>query len=132
MTSSFTLSLPEIALFVSAAIVLGVTIRLYTGMRSTLKTVAATSNPINDEWKTKYMSDIPKSDKEITGLKEKLKNAGDHIQTLSTKAEELRWQYRQFESIKEGLEKKLKDAEKKNLSGTISMEEKRSFVTGGR
>lgn len=132
MTSSLTLSLPEIALFLSAAIVLGVTIRLFTVMRSNTKTTTAAGNPVNDEWKTKHTSDIQKSDKQIAALKEKLKLSGDHVKTLTTKVEELRWQYRRFEAIKEELEKKLNALDRKNKLHPIATQEKISRVAGGQ
>jgi peptidoglycan hydrolase CwlO-like protein len=132
MTSSLTLSLPEIALFLSAAIVLGITIRLFIGMRSNMKAEAAADNFVNDEWKTKYMSDIQRRDKEIAALKEKLRQSGEHVKTLSTKAEELRWQHRRFEAIKEQLEKELKDPDKKNKLHLITKQEKRGLVASGQ
>jgi predicted RNase H-like nuclease (RuvC/YqgF family) len=132
MTSSLTLSLPEIALFLSAAIVLGITIRLFIGMRSNMKAEAAADNFVNDEWKTKYMSEIQRCDKEIAAMNEKLRQSGDHVKTLSTKAEELRWQHRRFEAIKEQLEKELNDLDRKNKLHLVAIQEKKGLVASGQ
>lgn len=134
MTSSLTLSLPEIALFLSAAIVLGITLRLFIGTQNTMKaaTVANKPDTDNSEWKTKYMSDMQKRDKELAILKEKLKQSGNHVKTLSTKAEELRWQHKRFETIKEQLEKELSDLDKKNKLRPVVIPEKKGLVANGR
>ena len=132
MTSSLTLSLPEISLFLSAAIVLGVTIRLFIGMRRNMKTTASAHNLADNEWQTKYMSDIQKRDKEIASLKEKVRQSGDHVKILSTKAEELHWQHRRFEAIKEQLDKKLKDLDRKNKLHLMTMQEKKRLVASGQ
>lgn len=132
MTNSLTLSLPEIILFFSAAIVLGITIRLFIGMRSNMKKEAKEMESLkNEEWKEKYFADIKIRDKKIATLKEQVKQSGEKAKAFSTKAEELHWQHERFEAIKEQLEKRISDLDKKNKMQLITVQEKRGLVARG-
>lgn len=132
MTNSLTLSLPEIILFFSAAIVLGITIRLFIGMRSNMKKETEEMDSLeSEEWKEKYFIDLKIRDKKIASLKEQVKQSSEKAKVFSTKAEELRWQHERFEAIKEQLEKRISDLDKKNKISLIAVPEKRGLVARG-
>lgn len=134
METSLTLSMLEIAFFLSGAMVLGITIRLFVTNRSSGKTTTGKKvmhDPANNEWKQKYTNDINKRDNEISALREQILKSGENIRTLSTELNELRQQHKGFEAVKEQLEKKIWDLNKKNNLHRIVMPEKKGIVARG-
>jgi len=134
MTNNFNLSLPELILFLSAAIVLGITIRLFLSMRKDLKIntpVHQLTNQEREELEKKLSSDLIIRDKQISSLKEKLKTSGEKVKMMVTKTEELNWQQKRFESIKDQLEKKITDLDKRKMVTHIATSEKRGLIARG-
>lgn len=131
MTNSLTLSLPEIVLFISAAIVLGITIRLFISMRRNIKAITH-ENELNgfsdDEWRSKYNTDIKRRDKEIAALKELIRQSEEKVKTLSSESEAQRWQHKRFEAVKEQLENKVTELDQLNKATRKVMQEKISLV----
>jgi len=128
MTNSLTLSWLVIALFVSAAIVLGFSVSLFAGKRSSKNTNSATDfNDIIEEEKEQYDSDIYERDQEIISLKEQISLSEENIDRLSRKTEELRWQYKMFEGMKSQLEQKLAELSRKKSAPHIIMPENKNL-----
>jgi len=84
-----------------------------------------------EELEKKLSSDIIIRDKQISSLKEKLKNSGEKAKMLATKTEELSWQQKRFESIKDQLEKKISDLDMRNKVTLIAPPEKRGLIARG-
>jgi len=129
-----TLSMLEISLFLSAAMVLGITIHFYIISLRSSKTPSRKMKKIKkaeEEWKLKYLNDIELRFQEITNLKQQINEAKENANIFSIEVEELRQQHKQFRAARERLEKKLSDMDKRtNLRRMIMGEEIGALMKG--
>jgi|GEM_PF-5215883 len=133
MENSLTLSVAEIAFFLSGAMVLGITIRLFIvqrGIRTTAAAEKSVRNADNEAWEKKYVHDLDKRDREIAVLQQQLRASGASIKTIATELNTLRQQYNSFEAAKELLEKKIRGMNKKNYPSGTDIARKSGVAAG--
>ena len=89
---TLSLSIIEIIVLMTGAVVLGVTIHFFITSRRQFKTTTkeVKQGKNVDEWKLKYFNDIEFRDKELASLKEQLAEVQDNNQINSIEAEEMR------------------------------------------
>ncbi len=97
---TLTLSVLEIVLLLFGAIILGITIHFFIASNKSLK--AATrelekNNPLQDEWKLKYLNDTESKNKEIAELRQQLEEAEENARIYSTEAQEIHREKRALE-----------------------------------
>ena len=93
MTDTLTLSIIEIVLLLFGAIILGITIHFFIASRRTLNAASREmmeKNTQRDEWKLRYFNDIEKKDKEISEVREQLKEAEENTDLYTNEAAEVR------------------------------------------
>lgn len=121
MTTDLTFSLPEICLFLSSAVIFGVTIGHFTAHRKQKKTVQE-NDPATGN--TEIIDQSAINDPEIISLQDQLRLSVEKVNLLATESEELRWLHRRFEVHKDELEKKIKDLNKKNNLRLLAIQDK--------
>jgi chromosome segregation ATPase len=101
IAASLILSVPEFALLLFGAIILGITIHFFITSRRTLQ---ATTKELEkksfarDEWKMRYLNDMELREKEIAGLKHKLAEAEENVEIYTIESEEVRLQNQKLET----------------------------------
>jgi chromosome segregation ATPase len=93
--SAVEISIVEIVILMSGAIILGITIHFFITSRRSLQNSPLATSIVQknmDEWKLRYFNDIEARDKEISSLQQKLTETEEHDHILSIEAEEMRIQ----------------------------------------
>lgn len=124
---SLTLSMLEISLFLSAAMVLGITIHFYIISLRSSKISPRKMKKIKkaeEEWKLKYLNDIELRYQEISTLQLQINEAKENANIFSIEVEELRQQHQQFRAARERLEKRLTDMDNRASLRRMIMRER--------
>lgn len=90
-----TLSIVEIIILLFGAVILGITIHFFISSRRSNKDSFAEADRVSrilSDWKLKYFNDIEQRDKELTSVKEQLKEAEENSNIYSIEADEMRKQ----------------------------------------
>ena len=111
---TLSLTIIEILVLMTGAVVLGVTIHFFITSRKNFKTSA---NPPKqdkalDEWKLKYFNDIEFRDKELIALKEKLTDVEEANQINAIEAEEVKKENKKLLAELQTLRKQAPQGEK--------------------
>jgi hypothetical protein len=110
LDTNFKLSVLEITLFLSGALVLGISIHSFIAGRRIPKVKKGKKNKNNledVEWELKYLSEMELKEKEISTLRKRLQALKENANIFSIEIEELRQRKYKFEEIKEKLEQKI-------------------------
>lgn len=97
---TLTLSVLEIVLLLFGAIILGITIHFFIASNKSLKATTREmekANPLQDEWKLKYLNDTEAKDREIAELRQQLAEAEENARIYSTEAQEIHREKRALE-----------------------------------
>ena len=111
---TLSLSIIEILVLMTGAIVLGVTIHFFITSRRSFK---ASTNVVRqskslDEWKLKYFNEIEARDKELALLKEELAEIQESNHINSIEAEEMRKENKKLQAENQLLKKEIPSGEK--------------------
>jgi chromosome segregation ATPase len=110
-----TLSVIEIIVLLSGAIILGITIHFFIASRRGLKTSSVETEKINrtlEEWKMKYFNDIELRDRDLSAVKQQLQEAEENSNIYSIEAEEMRHLNKKLKTEIENLHKASAPGEK--------------------
>jgi DNA repair exonuclease SbcCD ATPase subunit len=103
-----TLSVIEIIVLLSGAVILGITIHFFIASRRGLKNSSVETEKIGktlEEWKMKYFNDIELRDKELSAVKQQFQEAEENSNIYSIEAEEMRYQNKKLKGEVESLHK---------------------------
>ena len=112
MDINLNLSILQMALFFSGAMILGITIRSYFAGRRKVKPARMeneVADPENEAWEIKYLNDMAVRDNDLSSLHQQLRKAKENLKVYSVRVEELREKNSRFEPVIENLEKRVKD-----------------------
>lgn len=97
---TLTLSVLEVVLLLFGAIILGITIHFFIASNRSLKATTREmekANPLQDEWKLKYLNDTEAKDRDIAELRQQLAEAEENARIYSTEAQEIHREKRALE-----------------------------------
>jgi len=106
---TLSLSIAEIIVLMLGAIVLGITIHFFITSRRQLKASItpdkAKPNQSLNEWKLKYFNDVEVKDKELSSLREQLKESEENREIYSIEADEMRKENKKLKAELESIRK---------------------------
>lgn len=101
VAASLILSVPEVILLLFGAVILGITIHFFITSRRSLRATTKEMEKgslAQNEWKLRYLNDIELRDKEISSLKQQLREAEENANIYSIEADEMRRQNSKLET----------------------------------
>jgi chromosome segregation ATPase len=94
------LSIIELSVLLTCAVILGIVIHFFIVSRRNLQTSPFAMEKLKktiDEWKLKYFNEVEKKDRELDNLKKQLNEISENYEIYKLEAEELRKQQQKYE-----------------------------------